>query len=273
MSADITGFQRMRRIYGEAREENTNPDPGLNTYETATETMRPQAPTNSLTAEEPSEAKNLMELADREFRDAMPKASVLVEGGTVVGNQEKRDRFMAEMPESYDAQDYALPSSVTPGTDGTGPKDEVEGKKQADEGHERQMKAGHASDLGAGAQEFTKQLSKERLAMGGTPVAPAGGEGEDGMAGFVETKSGDAVPESKAEELPAGEAIGDDSADTPSLPVEEPVEETTNPNTPDFDSMTKAELGEYAQDYHGVTLDQRKSKENLLAEVKKLAGE
>jgi len=233
--SDITGFQRYRRPDGESAEENHNPDPGLNTRETNIEKHRAMVPPHSLAAEEPSEALNVMEVSDKEFRDNMPNASVAVEGEKVVGFQAKRDRHMAEDPEKYSGQAYAPPTSVNPGTAGTGPKDEEEGKKQADEGYERELKAAYAPDLQAGSSETSKQLSQERLAQGGKPLAPAGGEGDGGD--FVELKSGDAVPVSKAEELPEGSALGDDDAPAPEQPLPEPptvepIPEQTPPEEP-----------------------------------------
>jgi hypothetical protein len=233
--SDITGFQRYRRPDGESAEENHNPDPGLNTRETNIEKHRAMVPPHSLAAEEPSEALNVMEVSDKEFRDNMPNASVATEGGGTVGFQAKRDRHMAEDPEAYSGQVYAPPTSVNPGTAGTGPKDEEEGKKQADEGYERELQAAYAPDLQAGASETSKQLSQERLAQGGKPLAPAGGEGDGGD--FVELKSGDAVPLTKAEELPEGSALGDDSAPAPEQPLPEPpqvepAEEAPPPEQP-----------------------------------------
>jgi hypothetical protein len=233
--SDITGFQRYRRPDGESAEENHNPDPGLNTRETNIEKHRAMVPPHSLAAEEPSEALNVMEVSDKEFRDNMPNASVALEGKDVVGFQAKRDRFMAEDPEKYSGQAYAPPTSVNPGTAGTGPKDEEEGKKQADEGYEKELQAAYAPDLQAGASETSKQLSQERLQQGGKPLAPAGGEGDGGD--FVELKSGDAVPVSKAEELPEGSALGDDSAPAPEQPLPEPptvepVKEAPPPEEP-----------------------------------------
>ena len=233
--SDITGFQRYRRPDGESPQENHNPDPGLNTRETNIEKHRAMVPPHSLAAEEPSEALNVMEVSDKEFRDKMPNASVALEGEKVLGFQAKRDRFMAEKPEDYDAEKYAPPTSVNPGTAGTGPKDAEEGKKQADEGYERELKAAYAPDLQAGASETSKQLSQERLAQGGKPLAPAGGEGDGGD--FVELKSGDAVPVSKAEELPEGSALGDNESEGPEQPLPEPptvepIPEQTPPEEP-----------------------------------------
>jgi hypothetical protein len=291
MHSDITGFQRYRRPDGADRKENDNPDPGLNTRETNIEKHRAMVPPHSLAAEEPSEALNVMEVSDKIFRDQMPKASIALEGGDVIGVQPMRDRFMAEKPEEYDASNYAPPTSVNPGTSGTGPKDEEEGRKQAEEGYERELKAAYAPDLMAGASETSKQLSQERLQMGGKPVAPAGGEGDGGE--FVETKSGDAVPASKAEELPPGAAIGDDSADTPKQPVEPPqVEPFPEPAVPEeppanpleeaeeqpssskFESMTKAELIEYAEAEHGTILENSMKKSAMIQAIEKMeAGE
>lgn len=277
--SDITGFQRYRRPDGADAKENHNPDPGLNTRETNIEKLRDMVPPHSLAAEEPSEALNVMEVADKEFRDQMPKASVALEGENIVGEQPMKDRFMAEKPEDYDAEAYAPPSSVNPGTAGTGPKDEQEGEKQAKQGYERELKAAYAPDLKAGKSETSKQLSQERLEAGGKPIAPAGGEGDGGD--FVDTKNGDAVPASKAEELAPGAAIDDDSAPAPVAPIEPPEvvkPEETSEDKPEekgpskLEAMTKVELGEYAKDRHGVSLDQSKKKEVLIKEIQKLEG-
>ena len=296
MTNDITGFQRYRRPDGETSQENHNPDPGLNTRETNIEKHRAMVPPHSLAAEEPSEALNVMEVSDKEFRDNMPKASVAVEGGNLLGVQPKRDRFMAEKPEDYDAESYAPPTSVNPGTAGTGPKDEEEGRKQAEEGYAKELEAAYAPDLKAGAAETSSQLSQERLQVGGKPIAPAGGEG-DGTS-FVETKSGDAVPASKAEELPAGAALGDDSAEPPQQPVKppqvEPLEEAPPPVEPESNpvelppsveqpsepakpesklaSLTKTELVEYAQEKHGTVLELSMKKDAMIQAIEKMEG-
>lgn len=305
--SDITGFQRYRRPDGESAEENHNPDPGLNTRETNIEKHRAMVPPHSLAAEEPSEALNVMEVSDKEFRDNMPNASIALEGEKVVGFQAKRDRHMAEDPEKYSGQAYAPPTSVNPGTAGTGPKDAEEGKKQADEGYERELKAAYAPDLQAGASETSKQLSQERLQQGGKPLAPAGGEGDGGD--FVDLKSGDAVPASKAEELPEGSALGDDDSEGPEQPmpeppVVEPIPEQTPPEEPEsnpvppppiqppaeeesedgqdsgpeeepvskFESMTKPELIAYARDEHGTILENSMKKDAMIQAIKNMEG-
>ena len=303
--SDITGFQRYRRPDGESAEENHNPDPGLNTRETNIEKHRAMVPPHSLAAEEPSEALNVMEVSDKEFRDKMPNASVALEGKDVVGFQAKRDRFMAEDPEAYSGQAYAPPTSVNPGTAGTGPKDAEEGKKQADEGYERELKAAYATDLHAGSSETSKQLSQERLKQGGKPLAPAGGEGDGGD--FVELKSGDAVPMSKEEELPKGSALGDNDSPAPEQPLPEPPtvepipeqkppeESPSNPVPPPpvqppeesedetesgpeeepvskFGTMTKPELIAYAKDNHGTILENSMRKDAMIQTILKMEG-
>jgi hypothetical protein len=299
VSHDITGFQRYRRPDGEPSQENHNPDPGLNTRETNIEKHRAMVPPHSLAADEPSEALNVMEVSDKEFRDKMPKASVGIEGGEVTGVQPKRDRHMAENPEKYDAESYAPPTSVNPGTSGTGPKDAEEGKKQSDEGYKKELEAAYDPALKAGQQEFSKRLSKERLAMGGNPEEPAGGEGDGGD--FVETKSGDAVPASKEDELPDGAVAGDYSADAPERPIEkpelEPIPEDVPPENPlqpevtpaeqpeeepeekpepvekgpsKLEGMTKQELVDYAQERHGTILENSMKKDAMIQEIEKM---
>lgn len=270
MMVDMTGFQRYRRPdTGSQPVENVNPDPGLNTRETNIDRLRASVPTNSLTADEPSEARNVMEVADEEFRQNMPNASIITEGNKVVSAQENRDNFMAKNPSDYDAVNFAPPTSVNPGTDGTGPKDAEEGRKQADAGQKRELEAAYAPDLKAGATEETKKLSKERLQEGGIPEEPAGG-----TDGFVDTKNGDAVPAPKADELPEG-AAADDDAPPPEPVIEDPVPESSPPEQTssevvDFGGMTKQEMMSYASERFDVKLDQTMKKDAMVQELERL---
>jgi len=79
-------------------------------------------------------------------------------------------------------------------------------------------------------------------------------------AWFVET-TGKCDPMNELLELEA-EATREELDD-----FEDAVEETTGVDTPDFDEMTKKQIDFWALEVHGIELDRRKNKTNMLKEL------